>query len=330
MNEKDFLNALGTLAPLYHDPAVLEIMVDAPDRVYVERGGKLEDTAVKFVSPGALRATIDAILALGGVTLSPEKTTGEMRFPDGSRCLAVIPPTAVDGPYFVLRRLPVEPMTWDRVLEFGALTNEARDLLQSAIRAPASILVAGGAGSGKTTMLNLLIELVPAGERVVVVENVLELQGARHPRIVHLEAGGPANVAFTDLLTTASRMRPDWLIVGELLGSEAMHAIQIMGRGHTGMATIHANGVEDALTRLEAMCLMANLGLGLGDIRLLIASAFRLFMHQEKGVDGRRRIMQIAELRGVENDRFVLQPLMRHDPTLGKLEATGAKPGWVS
>ncbi|HJW84392.1 MAG TPA: ATPase, T2SS/T4P/T4SS family [Anaerolineae bacterium] len=305
-------------------------MVDAPDCVYVERRGKLEDTAVQFESPEGLRAAIDAILALDGVALSPEKTIGEMRFPDGSRFLAAVPPPAVGGPYLVLRRPSPVQITWDKLIEYQAVTPEARDLLESAIRAPVSILVAGGAGSGKTTMLNRLIDLVPADQRVVIVENVLELQSARHPHIVHLEAGGPARVAFSDLLTTASCMRPDWLICGELLGSEAMHAIQIMGRGHTGMATLHANGVEDALARLEAMCLMANLGLGLGDIRLLIASAFRLITYQEKLPNGQRRILHIAELRGVEHDRFVLQPLMRYDPATERLAATGAKPCWMS
>lgn len=332
MNESELLKALGPLAPLYQDPAVLEIMVDAPDRVSVERRGAegqgIADTAVRFASPDALRATIDAILALGGVTLGPDNTIGEMRLPD-ARLLAVIPPTALGGPYLVVRKLNVMTLTWDQLVEFGSITREALDLLQGAIRARVSMLIAGGAGSGKTTVANMLAGLVPPEERIVVVEGAHELQ-IKHPRVVQLEAGGPAHVAFADLVATASCMRPDWLIVGELLGSEAMQVVQIMGRGHTGMTTLHATSTEDALSRLEAMCLMANLGLGLNDIRIHIAAAFQLIAHQERMQDGRRRITQITELRGVENDRFILQPLMRYNPATGKLEATGAKPGWAS
>ena len=332
MNETNLLSALGPLAPLYQDPTVLEIMVDAPDRVYVERRGAagrgIEDTGLRFESPEALRATIDAILALEGVRLGPDKTIGEARLPD-ARLLAVVPPTALGGPYLVIRKLVVTGLTWDQLVQFGSVSREALDLLQGAVRAGLSLLIAGGTGSGKTTVANLLAGLVPPEQRIVIAESAHELD-VQHPRVVHLEAGGAANVPFADVLTTASHMRPDWLIVGELLGSEAMQVVQIMARGHTGLTTIHANSVEDALTRLEAMCLMANLGLGLGDIRLLIASAFRVVLHQEKLPDGKRRIVHIAELRGVEHDRFALQPLMRYNPSTDRLEPTGVKASWES
>ncbi len=328
MNEQELLKALGPLAPVYTDPTVIEMMVDAYDRVYVERQGKgLEDVPARFDSPEALRATIDAVLALGGVTLSPEETTGEVLFPNGSRFLAVLPPTAISGPCFVLRKL-TKLLTWDNMFEYGALTREAHNVLQAAMRAGMNVLVSGGTGAGKTTFANLLVELIPANERVIIAEPVYEMQ-ARHPRHIHLAGHNPANTSFEQVLTAAARMRPDWLVAGELHGPEAALALQIFGHGHCGLATIHASGVEDALARAEAICLMANLGLGLGEIRRMIAAAFRLITFQERvPPDGRRRITHIVELRGVENDRYVLQPLFRYNAAEDKLEATGAKPGW--
>jgi pilus assembly protein CpaF len=334
MNEQDLINALGPLAPLYSDPTVQEIMVDAHDRVsivrHIDYTGKLEDVASPFKSPEEVRAVIDAILALGGITLGPDKTIGETRFPDGSRFLTVLPPNALDEPCFVIRRFPTKPITWDMLLEFGAVSREAYEFFQGAIRAKVNILVAGGTGSGKTTLANRLAELVPPDERVIVVEEVYEMQ-VRHPRCLHLEAGGPANVSYGELVVKASCMRPDWLIVGELYGPEAMHALRVMSHGHTGLATMHANSVEDALAELEALCLMANMGLGLAEIRRMIASAIRLIAYQEfVPSTHRRRVTAIVELRGVENDRYVLQPLFRYNSDTDKLEATGVKPAWES
>ena len=321
-------NALGPLAALYADPEVREILVDAPDRVYVNRGGELAEATVHFQSIDELRATIDALLALNDITLSRQKTIGEMVLPDGSRFLAVIPPTAANSPCFVLRRLIIPKMTWEKLFEFGAVTVAAYDLLQSAAHAPANVLIAGGAGSGKTTIANLIADSVPANERIIVVEQVREIQ-TQHPRCLQLEVSG--DLAYTDLLTAAARMRPDWLIVGELFGSEALYVLQIFGRGHSGLGTIHANSVEDALTRLEALCLMSNLGLGLGDIRLLIAAAFRLITYQRRfPADGRRRLTDIVELRGIEHDRYVLQPLFRYNSENEQLEPTGARPSWIT
>lgn len=332
MNEQDLSKALGPLAALYSDPSIVEILVDAHDRVCVERlqadhSRVLEDVPSPFDSPEAVRAVIDASLALNGIVLGPHKTMGEMRLPDGARFLAVIPPTAIEGPCLVIRRLGTTIFSWEELLEWGVLSRQAYDVLQSAMRAKVNTLIAGNAGSGKTTLANMLVDSIPPEERVVVVEDVGEMI-IRRPRSVHLEAGGPANVSYEELVVTGSCMRPDWLVVGELHGPEAMQALQVMARGHTGLATAHATSVEDALSRLEAACLMANLGLGLSEIRVLVASALRLIVFQERLPDGRRRITHIVELRGVENDRYVLQPLFRYDLAEGKLEATGARPSW--
>lgn len=329
MTENDLLTALGPLAPLYSDSAISEIMVDTPNRVYVERRGRLEDTQVTFASPEAVRAVIDALLALGGISVDPEETTVQMRLPDGSRFLAVMPPTAPEGPCLVIRRFSQTPLTWQNMFTFGALTPEAYALLESALHAHVSLLVAGSTGSGKTTIANLLAGSIPGEERVVVVERVREMQ-VHHARSLYLEAGGPANVSFQELLDTAARMRPDWLVVGELRGPEALHVLRILSVGHPSITIIHATSPEDALARLESLCLMANLGLGLSQIRPLIASALGLIVHHQRLPDGSRKLMQIVELRGVEDDRFVLQPLFRYNVSEGRLETTGAQPGWAS
>lgn len=329
MNEQELHTALGPLAPLYSDPGVSEIMVDAPDRVYVERRGKLEDADVAFDSPEAIQAVIDAILASGDIALGPHQTTGQVRLPDGSRFLAVIPPTATEGPCLVIRKFPRVPLTWEDLFRFGSLTREAYALLERAIRAQVSLLVVGGPGSGKTTITNLLAGSLPAQERVVVVEETHEMQVA-HPRRIALEVASPANLSFLALLDTAARMRPDWLVIGELRGPDALHVLQILSMGLTGITTIHATSPEDALARLETMCLMANLGLGLSQIRALIASALGLIVCQERLLDGSRKMTHIVELRGVEGDRFLLQPLFQYNAAEGKLEATGAQAGWAN
>ena len=329
MNENEIRKALEPLETLLSDESVIEIMVDAPDRVIVERKGKLVDAGVRFESPEALRAAIDAVLTLGGTAFKPGQTVADVRLPDGSRALAVLPPTAVNnGPYLVMRKFWKTNLTMEKLIEFGAVTREAHALLQSAIHARLNILVAGGTGSGKTTLMNLMTDDIPADERVIAVEEFFELH-LRHPRAINLSADSAPDLTYADLISTASKMRPDRLIFGELRGPEATRILDIIGRGHDGaMMTMHATSPEDALTRLEAMCLMANLGLGLGEIRNLIASGLNLIVHLQRLSNGSRRIMQIAELRGVDNDRFVIQPLMRYNRDTDTIEPTGAQPGW--
>ena len=328
MKTQEVLTALGPLAPLYVDPDVREIMVDAPDTVYVERHGKLEASGVRFDSPEALRVLIDGALALAGIVLNPENPIGEMRLPDDARLLAIVPPTALNSPTLVIRKPSPHKMTWERLFEYGSITPEARDFLQNAINARVNILIAGGPASGKTTVANMLAEMIPADQRLVVVEQTHEMR-IDHPHRVWLEAGGPAKVTLTALLETASRMRPDWLIVGELLGGEAMRALQVMSTGYSAITPIHAVSPEDALSRLETFCLMANLGLGLAEIRRLIASAFQLITYQELRPDGKRKFTQFVELAGLEGDlRYKLKPLFRFNADKQVLEHTGEHPAW--
>ena len=324
----DIIRIAAPLDPILADESVWEIMIDRYDRVLVERGGQVEQVESPFSSPEELQALIDGLFGLYGIVLDEANPVGYLRLPDHSRVMAVLPPNAVDGPHLVLRRVVGPVLTWERLIEFGAVPPKARELIERAVRARANILVSGGTGSGKTTIANRIVELCPPDERVVVVEQVYDMQ-IEHPRAVRLEAGGPANLSFADLLTAATRMRPDRLIVGELDGPVAASVLEQFRMGHDGSLTmIHGTSVEDALRRLESFCLMANLGLGMAEIRHLIASAIQLITYQERLKDGKRKIVEIAELCGIENQRYVLQPLMRFDRERGQFEFTGVKPSW--
>jgi pilus assembly protein CpaF len=322
------MEALGPLADLQADPAVTEIMVDSPAKVFIERAGKIEDAGVRFASAEELLHTMDALLGLVGESLGPARTAATVRLPDHSHMLAIIPPSAVDGPHMVIRKLIKRRMTFDDLIQVGALSPAAVAFFKSAIQKRANILVAGGTGSGKTTVLNTLAENFPPDERVIILEEHVELR-IEHPRALRLAADNSPDLTFADLVTCAARMRPDRLVFGELHGREAIHALQLMATGYDGsLASLHANGPENALARLETMCLMAELGIGLFEIRVAVADAIHLITHQERLEDGRRRIMVISELRGLENDRYVLQPLFRYNPETDAVEPTGAQSRW--
>jgi len=329
MGAKNLQTALGPLAPLYNDPDVLEIMVDNCDRTLFEKEGRLFDAGVKFNSPEAIKEVVEALLALTGKQLKPEETIVHIPFPESQgRAVAIFPPTAIQGPHLVIRKLMNTGwINWENLLEWNSISQEAYEFLQKTMQAQVNVLVVGGIGSGKTTLANRIAELIPPENRLVIVENFHELQ-IRHPRAVYLEAVTAPDISVSDLIRTGSIMRPDWLIIGELIGAEAMTAMEVMSRGHTGLTTLHANSPEDALARLEGMCLMANLGLGLDEIRVLIAAAIQLITFQRHMPDGSRKMLEVVELRGVENGRFVLERLFRFDPEKGRLASTGIKPSW--
>ena len=320
-------SALELLNPLLEDPDVIEIMIDGPERISIEKNGKIEDTNARFGSNDEVEEVIKEVLAMTGTKLEKGKTLYDVRLSDNSRMMAVLSPTSIKGHSVVFRKWMTKQITWEKLFEYKSVTPEVRDLIQSAINARVSILVAGGTASGKTTVANRIVELIPSEERVVAVEQMHELQ-FDHPRSVFLEAEGNVSVEFNDLLTAGSKMRPDWLIIGELHGAETLHAMQIMGNGHSAISTTHATSAEDALARLETLCLMANLGLGLDDIRQIITSALRLILYQERLPSGRRKVIQLVELKGLEDGRYILQPLMRYNIETETFEMTGAKPGW--
>lgn len=327
MPTKPKKSALDVLNPLLDDPAITEIMIDGPGRVSVEKGGRIEDTEVRFRSNEEVRKVIQEVLAMTGQKIEEGKMLYDVRLSDNSRMMAILSPTSIHGHSVVVRKWMTTQITWEKLFEYKSVSPEVRDLIQSAIRARVSILVAGGTASGKTTVANRIVELIPSEERVVAVEQIHEFQ-FDHPRSVFLEAEGNVSVALNDLLTAGSKLRPDWLVIGELHGAETLHALQIMGNGYSAIATMHATGIENALARLETLCLMANLGLGLDDIRRIIASALGLILYQERLPNGRRKIVQMAELKRLEDGRYILQPLMRYNMETEAFEMTGTKPGW--
>jgi pilus assembly protein CpaF len=329
MNQKESIhNALGALAPLYDDPEVTEIMVDGPESVVIERNGKLKTTELKFDSADEIIEIIKALLAVEGRTLAPDAPKVEVGLPGRmGRALAVLPPTATTGPYLVIRRYSEKRITWEMILEFGVMTPEAKELIQQAVDDQANILVAGGAFSGKTTLMNRVAELIPPDQRVVIVEELQELR-VDHPRAVYMEAGEPPRLSFEDAVFTGSLMRPDWMVFSEIYGPAGVTILEILSHGHTGIATVHGNSAEETLARLEALCLKHNPGLGPLEIRNLISAAFNLVLCQRYLSDGRRKVTEIVEICGVENGRYVLQRLFRFNPETYRLEPTGVKPKW--
>ena len=325
----NLLAALGPLAKLYQDPNVLEIMVDSPDKILVERGGHLEIAEVSFPSAEAILDVVHALLALENETLKPGESIVEIRFPGSeARGLAVLPPVALQGPCLVIRKLMnIGWISWEKLLEFGSITPEALDFLKQAVGAQVNILMAGGTGAGKTTVANRIGELINPEARLVIVEKIHELQ-IRHPRAVYLETAGQPNLSIQALIQTGAKMRPDWLILGELQGPEAMTALEVLSSGYSGMTTMHANSLEDALMRLEAMCLTASMGLGLVEIRNRIAAALQLVCYQKRLPDGKRKIVDIAEIRGVENGQLVFERIFHYNTETGRLEATGLRASW--
>jgi pilus assembly protein CpaF len=327
MPAKKKTNPFALIVPLLEDHEVTEIMIDGTERITIEKRGKFEDTNLRFSSDEEVKAMIRESLKMAGTDLEDDKTVYDVRFEDNSRMIAVLSPTSIHGHSVIFRKWMRNQISWQELLEYKCITPEARDLIQSALRAHVSILVAGGTASGKTTLTNRIVELIPAQERVVTVEQAHEFQ-FEHPRAVFLEAGGTVPVPMNDLLTAGSKLRPDWMVIGELRGAEALRAMQLMGNGYCAISTMHATSVENALTRLEAMCLMANLGLGLDDIREMITSALGLILYQEYLPNGKRKVVQMSELDGLENGRYVLKPLMRYTPGQDTFEMTGVKPSW--
>jgi len=320
-------SALDIIKPLLEDPDVMEIMIDGPERVSVEKGGRIQDTDIRLGSNEVVKKVIEAALQMTGQKLEEGKTVYEVRFLDNSRMIAVLSPTAINGHSVIFRKWMTRQLTWDTLIDYGSVTPEYQNLMQSAVNAGISILIAGGTNSGKTTIMNRVAELISSEKRIIAVEEAHFYQFT-HPRAIYLEVDDTENMTMNELLTTASRMRPDWLVVGELEGAEAMHTMQLFSTGYSGMTTMHATSVENALTRLESMCLMANLGLGMDDIRQVIASALRLIAYQERLPDGKRKVTQVSELKGLEDGRYILQPLMRFDDEKETLKLTGTKPSW--
>jgi pilus assembly protein CpaF len=292
---------LGPLEELLADPGVEEVMVNGPDAVYVERGGRIEATRVRFESERALRDAIERILAPLGRRVDELSPMADARLADGSRVNVIIPPLSVDGPALSIRRFTAARPDPDELVASGTLTEELRELLAAAVRERRSILISGGTGSGKTTLLNALSAYIDPAERVVTIEDAAELR-LRQPHVVRLE-GRPASVegrgevTIRDLLRNALRMRPDRIVIGEVRGPESLDLLTALNTGHDGaLSTVHANSPEDALRRLETLALMAGIGLPHVAIRDQLGRGIQVVVHLSRSADGARRVVALGDV----------------------------------
>ncbi len=292
---------LGPLEELLADPAVEEVMVNGPDRVYVERRGRVEATAISFAGEEELRNAIERILAPLGRRVDELSPMVDARLADGSRVNVVIPPLAIDGPALSIRRFGGRRPGPGELVEMGSLTQAQCELLEAAVRERRSVLVSGGTGSGKTTMLNAISSFIAEGERVVTIEDAAELR-LQQAHVVRLESRPPSvegggEVTIRDLLRNALRMRPDRIVIGEVRGAEALDLLTALNTGHDGaLSTVHANSPADALGRIETLALMAGVGLPHGAIAAQVRRGIDLVVHLERGADGTRRVREIAEV----------------------------------
>lgn len=315
---QDEILGLGPLESLLRDPSISDILVNGPYKVYIERRGKLEQAPVFFDGNRHLMTIIERIVSRVGRRIDEASPMVDARLPDGSRVNAIIPPLAIDGANLSIRRFPTDRLNIQRLIEVSALTRPMAQMLAAAVRIRLNILIAGGTGSGKTTMLNALSGEIPPDERIVTIEDSAELQ-LQQPHVVRLETRPPniegkGEVNQRDLMRNSLRMRPDRIILGEIRGSEAMDMLQAMNTGHDGsLATIHANSPRDTLMRVESMVAMAGLNLPIVAVRHQIASALDLLLQLERQEDGRRRVVSIDEVQGMEGDVITTAQIFRFE-----------------
>jgi len=331
----------GPLEPLLRDNTVSEVMVNGPNMIYIERNGKIERVAARFDSDMHIMRIIDRIVAPLGRRVDEGQPFVDARLPDGSRVNIIIPPLALNGPTITIRKFAKIPLTSDDLIQRGAFTKEFDEFVKACVKARLNMVVSGGTGTGKTTMLNIFSSYIPNDERIITIEDAAELQ-LRQEHVVSLESRsknieGRGEVTRGDLVINALRMRPDRIIVGECRSGEALDMLQAMNTGHEGsMTTVHANTPRDALHRLETMVLMAGFDLPLKAIREQIASAVDVIVQLERMRDGTRKIVNLAEIQGMEGDVIISQEVFRWEnagvkdgKVLGALKATGIRPKFI-
>jgi len=335
----DEMLGYGPIQSFLDDPDVSEVMVNGPNKVYIEKKGKLTKTNVIFENNEQVLRIIDKIISPLGRRVDSDSPTVDARLPDGSRVNAVIPPVAIDGPSITIRKFNKEKLKVEQLINFGSMSKEMAELLKACVISRLNIIISGGTGSGKTTLLNVLSSFIPEDERIVTVEDAAELQ-LQQDHVVRLEskppnADGVGSVTIRDLVKNCLRMRPDRIVVGEVRGGEALDMLQAMNTGHDGsLTTLHANTPRDALSRLETMCLMSGLDLPLKVIRQQIASAIDLIIQQSRLKDGTRKITAITEVAGMEGETIVLTDIFKFEQTgvsaqgrvLGEIKPTGIRP----
>ena len=333
---------LGPIEPLLADPDISDILVNRYNQVYIEKFGKLSKVDLTFRDDNHLMQIIDRIVSKIGRRIDESSPYVDARLPDGSRVNAIIPPLALDGPVLSIRRFGVSPFKMSDVLSFGSLVQNMAKILEGCVKTRLNMLISGGSGTGKTTLLNILSEFIPHDERVVTIEDSAELQ-LKQEHVVRLETRPPnlegkGEVTQRDLVRNSLRMRPDRIIVGEVRGGEALDMLQAMNTGHDGsLSTIHANTPRDAVARLETMVLMAGMDLPERAIKEQVASAIDVIIHLARLSDGSRKLMNISEITGMEGNTIVMQDIFLYKKKgigpdgriQGEFVSTGVRPWFM-
>ena len=328
----------GPLEPLLNNQEITEIMVNRHDQVYVERFGLVETTNVRFENEQHLKRIIDRIVAPIGRRVDEASPMVDARLPNGFRVNATIPPLSLDGATLTIRKFAIRPFTAQDFIANGTFTEESVDFLRACVEGKINMVVSGGTGTGKTSLLNVLSSFIPENERIITIEDTAELQ-LNQTHVVRLEKRPPnienrGEITIRQLVVNALRMRPDRIIVGECRSGEALDMLQAMNTGHDGsMTTIHSNSPRDTLRRVETMVLMAGMELPLKAIREQVASSIELIVHLSRLRDGTRKVVQISEVQSMEGDTIVMQDMFKFEQTgitngrvVGSLKSTGLRP----
>jgi len=335
----DELTGYGPIQTFLSDPSISEVMVNGPKHVYIERNGELIETEASFKDDRHVLRIIDRMVQPLGRRVDNDNPMVDARLPDGARVNAIIPPASVDGPHITVRKFLQNRMTIGELIEAGTITQHMAEFLQACVVARLNILISGPTSSGKTTFLNILSGYIPGNQRIVTIEDAVELQ-LKQRHVIRLESQPPnvdgrGEVTTRDLVRNALRMRPDRIIVGEVRSGETLDMLQAMNTGHYGsLTTVHANSPRDALARLETMAMMSGLDIPLLPIRRQIASAINLVVHLSRLTDGSRKITHITEIAGMEMDVITMSDIFKYEQTgvgpdgkiLGALKATGLRP----
>lgn len=309
------IRGFGLLDTIIKDDTITEVMINGPENIFIEQNGRLFKLDKQFESQRRLEDVIQRIVGLAGREVNQANPICDTRLPDGSRVNVVLPPIALCGPTLTIRKFSKTPMTIEKLIQYGSITQEIADKLELFVKAKYNIFIAGGTGSGKTTFLNALSNYIPRDERVITIEDSAELQITGVDNLVSLEtrnanASGAGQITIRDLIKSSLRMRPERIVVGEVRGGEALDMLQAMNTGHDGsLSTGHANSTEDMLSRLETMVLQGAAGLPLEAIRQQIASAVDIIIHLSRLRDKSRKTMEITEVVGYEDGRIILNPL---------------------